>query len=108
VFFFGLKETMLASSFGRLPSSALPFILSPSTGIPLFACRPAAPLAGAAGFDRWRKATGALDFFIHKKAPAFTEAFRGPGGSRTPNLLIRSQMLYPIKLQNRFEGANIG
>ncbi len=26
----------------------------------------------------------------------------GPGGSRTPNLLIRSQMLYPIKLQNHF------
>ena len=22
-----------------------------------------------------------------------------PGGSRTPNLLIRSQMLYPVKLQ---------
>ena len=24
-----------------------------------------------------------------------------PGGTRTPNLLIRSQMLYPIKLQVR-------
>ena len=22
-----------------------------------------------------------------------------PGGTRTPNLLVRSQMLYPIKLQ---------
>ena len=25
-----------------------------------------------------------------------------PGGTRTPNLLVRSQMLYPIKLQVRF------
>jgi len=25
-----------------------------------------------------------------------------PEGSRTPNLLIRSQVLYPIKLQVRF------
>ena len=33
--------------------------------------------------------------------------FRDSGGSRTPNLLIRSQVLYPIKLQSQFEGANI-
>ena len=26
-----------------------------------------------------------------------------PGGTRTPNLLIRSQMLYPIELQARCE-----
>jgi hypothetical protein len=26
----------------------------------------------------------------------------GPEGSRTPNLLIRSQVLYPIKLQIQF------
>jgi hypothetical protein len=25
----------------------------------------------------------------------------GPEGSRTPNLLIRSEMLYPVELQNR-------
>ena len=27
------------------------------------------------------------------------DAFSGPEGSRTPNLLIRSQMLYPVKLR---------
>jgi hypothetical protein len=26
----------------------------------------------------------------------------GPGESRTPNLLIRSQMLYPVKLRDLF------
>ncbi len=32
----------------------------------------------------------------------------GPEGSRTPNLLIRSQMLYPIKLQDPLKrNANI-
>jgi hypothetical protein len=31
---------------------------------------------------------------------------REPGGTRTPNLLIRSQMLYPIKLQVQ-SGAKI-
>ncbi len=34
-----------------------------------------------------------------------------PEGSRTPNLLIRSQMLYPVKLQVPFSpkrNANIG
>src|SRR5574344_147178 len=29
-------------------------------------------------------------------------SFRELGGTRTPNLLVRSQMLYPIKLQVRF------
>ncbi len=28
--------------------------------------------------------------------------FCGHVGSRTPNLLIRSQMLYPIELRNRY------
>ena len=30
-----------------------------------------------------------------------------PEGTRTPNLLVRSQMLYPIKLQVRDADANI-
>jgi len=34
--------------------------------------------------------------------------FRGHVGSRTPNLLIRSEMLYPIELHNRYWTANIG
>ena len=49
-----------------------------------------------------------------RKAPWNSRGFSfmcGPEGSRTPNLLIRSQMLYPIKLQNQTflckEGANI-
>jgi hypothetical protein len=33
--------------------------------------------------------------------PEFLPAFSGLGGSRTPNLLIRSQMLYPVKLRVR-------
>ena len=43
-------------------------------------------------------------FSAIKKAPAFAEAggcFSGPVGIRTPNLLIRSQMLYPIELRVR-------
>lgn len=35
-----------------------------------------------------------------KKAPALLQVLFGePEGTRTPNLLIRSQVLYPIKLQ---------
>ena len=34
-----------------------------------------------------------------KKAPGFAKSFCGPVGIRTPNLLIRSQMLYPIELR---------
>ena len=30
-----------------------------------------------------------------------------PGGSQTPNLLIRSQMLYSIELRSHFAGAKI-
>jgi hypothetical protein len=39
-----------------------------------------------------------------KKPPqrAAEGVFSGHIGSRTPNLLIRSQMLYPIELCNRF------
>ena len=36
---------------------------------------------------------------------------RGPGGIQTPNLLIRSQMLYSVKLRNHSlfrEGKNSG
>ena len=32
----------------------------------------------------------------------------GPEGSRTPNLLIRSQMLYPVKLRVLLWAAKIG
>ena len=37
-----------------------------------------------------------------KKASHFCKAFRALVGIRTPNLLIRSEMLYPIELQMRF------
>lgn len=30
-----------------------------------------------------------------------------PAGIRTPNLRIRSAVLYPVKLRSHFEGANI-
>jgi hypothetical protein len=37
---------------------------------------------------------------LHKKSPALLQGFCGLVGIRTPNLLIRSEMLYPIELQN--------
>jgi hypothetical protein len=37
-----------------------------------------------------------------KKALDFSKAFCALEGSRTPNLLIRSQVLYPIKLRMHF------
>lgn len=38
----------------------------------------------------------------NKKALDFSKAFSALEGSRTPNLLIRSQVLYPIKLRMHF------
>ena len=40
-----------------------------------------------------------VGYKIKKPLKACFQRFRGPGESRTPNLLIRSQMLYPIKLR---------
>ncbi len=37
------------------------------------------------------------------KRRAGPDSFRVPGGIRTPNLLIRSQLLYPVELQTRCE-----
>jgi hypothetical protein len=39
--------------------------------------------------------------YIKANSPGETEAIRGPVGIRTPNLRIRSAMLYPVELQNR-------
>ncbi len=44
----------------------------------------------------------AVDFFLDNEKPrhiACAGVFSAPGGTRIPNLLIRSQMLYPIELQ---------
>lgn len=32
--------------------------------------------------------------------------FRDPAGIRTPNLLIRSQVLYPVKLRSHWDGKD--
>ena len=45
------------------------------------------------------KETTFTEFFVKSKNPARREilrGFRALGGTRTPNLLIRSQMLYPL------------
>jgi hypothetical protein len=39
-----------------------------------------------------------------KNNPSLTSCFCEPGGSRTPNLLIRSQVLYPVELGARGAG----
>ena len=44
----------------------------------------------------------ALENQATKKALDFSKAFCALEGSRTPNLLIRSQVLYPIKLRMHF------
>jgi hypothetical protein len=36
------------------------------------------------------------------KDPSFLKGLGVPEGSRTPNLLIRSQVLYPIELREHF------
>jgi hypothetical protein len=41
-----------------------------------------------------------------QKALDFSKAFRALVGIRTPNLLIRSEMLYPIELQMHFRFVN--
>jgi hypothetical protein len=42
-----------------------------------------------------------LSFMVYFSTyPHFTVGFCDPGEIRTPNLLIRSQMLYPIKLRD--------
>ena len=45
----------------------------------------------------------------HKKARLLLQPgfFRDPVGIRTPNLLIRSQVLYPVELQSLFQGVQI-
>src|SRR5688500_1858660 len=59
------------------------------------------PTVGATGFEpatscsRSRRATG-LRYAPSRRAGGATHA---PGETRTPNLLIRSQMLYPIELR---------
>ena len=41
-----------------------------------------------------------------EKGPALRDlVFRAPGGTRTPNLLIRSQMLYPLSYGRTVAGA---
>ena len=58
-------------------------------------------MVGAAGFEpatscsRSRRATGL------RYAPPTKPTAHAPGGTRIPNLLIRSQMLYPIELRAR-------
>ncbi len=42
------------------------------------------------------------EFLLIKKPSIFRRLFCEPEGTRTPNLLIRSQVLYPIKLQVQF------
>jgi hypothetical protein len=60
-------------------------------------------MVGAAGFEpatscsRSRRATGL------RYAPPTNLTAHAPGGTRIPNLLIRSQMLYPIELRARNE-----
>ena len=50
--------------------------------------------------------TGRIRFVIQagqetkKEKPSQRNGFCGPGGIRTPNLLIRSQVLYPVKLRD--------
>ncbi len=47
-----------------------------------------------------------LSFFFIKKATQICVAFIcGHVGIRTPNLLIRSEVLYPVELHNRFRGC---
>ena len=41
-----------------------------------------------------------------QKALDFSKAFSALVGIRTPNLLIRSEMLYPIELQMHFRFVN--
>ena len=62
-------------------------------------------MVGAAGFEpatscsRSRRATGL------RYAPPTNLTAHAPGGTRIPNLLIRSQMLYPIELRARNKTA---
>jgi hypothetical protein len=42
---------------------------------------------------------------LQNKKGCISAAFCGPVGIRTPNLLIRSEMLYPVELRNRFCGC---
>src|SRR5207245_179380 len=61
-------------------------------------------MVGATGFEpatscsRSRRATG-LRYAPPTKNLLVNEPSDAPGESRTPNLLIRSQMLYPIELR---------
>ena len=51
-----------------------------------------------------RTRTGTLkatDFKSVMSTNSITEAFGDSGRTRTPNLLIRSQLLYPVELRNR-------
>ena len=44
---------------------------------------------------------------LKQKIPLSRDAFSDPEGTQTPNLLIRSQMLYSVKLRDLFQIANI-
>jgi hypothetical protein len=56
--------------------------------------------AAPTGSIKDQEVGGSIQLARHKKsAPNNQSALRGtPRGSRTPNLLIRSQVLYPIEL----------
>ncbi len=52
--------------------------------------------------DKGRHPCRPLYLFLHTHTHTETQTLLGePEGTRTPNLLIRSQVLYPIKLQVR-------
>ncbi len=60
----------------------------------------------AADFRKWWRIVEDLDKLKHgghKKARLLVQPgfFRDPVGIRTPNLRIRSAMLYPVELQSR-------
>ena len=61
--------------------------------------RPPAPEAGALTGLRYAPNTLVV--------PTDGTALHGPKGSRTPNLLIRSQMLYPVELWTPFPATRI-
>jgi hypothetical protein len=43
---------------------------------------------------------------MERRTPKDAQRKRVPGGIRTPNLLIRSQKLYPVELQALFIGSD--